>query len=362
MARKINGLSPDLLFHPGETLRELIDDRGMNQKELAVRTGFSEKHISKILSGDYDITARFAFALEHVFEVSATFWINLQANYDLEKMMTDSLMSVTDEERGIIPDLSQVIKYFIENGLMEDVRDRAQKVLMLRKILGVNNLTVIPALSINSSFRVSTNSSINPYILFSWIKICEMNADKSLPGIELNNEKLINELASIRKIMFSKSGEEMYSKLISSLKQSGVQFRIIPHFTGAPVYGFIERLNNGEVLLCLTLRHAYAGIFWFTLFHEISHIINNDIRNRLIEFDGMRTDEEIMADEFAKNTLIESNKWEAYIKKNNFSIQSIKSFAKSVDVPHFIVIERLQKEKLIPYNMYASEKIRYKWN
>ena len=79
-----NGLSLELLSHPGETLYELIHDRGMDQKELAIRAGFSEKHISKVLSGTYDITAKFAYALEYVFGAPAIFWTELQANYDTE--------------------------------------------------------------------------------------------------------------------------------------------------------------------------------------------------------------------------------------------------------------------------------------
>jgi len=88
MAKKLSGLSPELLIHPGETVLELIEDRGMDQKELALRTGFSAKHISKVISGEYDITTRFAYSLETVFGVPASFWINLQANYDMEKSMS----------------------------------------------------------------------------------------------------------------------------------------------------------------------------------------------------------------------------------------------------------------------------------
>ena len=41
---------------PGATIREQIVDREMNQKELAARMGMSEKHISKLINGEVQLT------------------------------------------------------------------------------------------------------------------------------------------------------------------------------------------------------------------------------------------------------------------------------------------------------------------
>ena len=34
----------------------------------------------------------------------------------------------------------------------------------------------------------------------------------------------------------------------------------------------------------MTIRQSYADIFWFTLFHEIGHILNGDIEYNKIEY------------------------------------------------------------------------------
>jgi HTH-type transcriptional regulator/antitoxin HigA len=146
MALMRTGLSAEFLIHPGESLRELMENEEMNQKELAVRTGFSTKHISKVLSGDYDITSKFAYALENVFSVPAEFWLNMQNSYNIEKLYVHSSDSVTDDEREITSKMSSAIKYLVDTGLMSPTRDKTQKVLELRKILGVNNLTAILSL------------------------------------------------------------------------------------------------------------------------------------------------------------------------------------------------------------------------
>ena len=90
MDKKMNKAALELLSHPGETLQELIQDRGLDQQELAIRTGFSTKHIGEVLSGACDITLGFARAFENVFGTPAIFWTNLQTNYDREKLVLPS--------------------------------------------------------------------------------------------------------------------------------------------------------------------------------------------------------------------------------------------------------------------------------
>ena len=51
MAEKMNGLSLDFIIHPGETLKEVLEEKQMSQEELAIRTGFSPKHVSEVVNG-----------------------------------------------------------------------------------------------------------------------------------------------------------------------------------------------------------------------------------------------------------------------------------------------------------------------
>ncbi len=82
--QKINGLSLDFIIHPGETLQEILEDRNMTQKELAIRTDVSEKHVSKIIRGKNNISNTYARKLQYAFGIDASFWRNLQAEYDKE--------------------------------------------------------------------------------------------------------------------------------------------------------------------------------------------------------------------------------------------------------------------------------------
>ncbi|HJI72978.1 MAG TPA: helix-turn-helix domain-containing protein [Veillonellaceae bacterium] len=77
---------------PGATIKEQIDDRGMTQKEFASRMDLSEKHVSKLIHGDVQLTTDVAERLELVLGVPASFWNNLEAIYKekLEKVRAEN--------------------------------------------------------------------------------------------------------------------------------------------------------------------------------------------------------------------------------------------------------------------------------
>lgn len=66
---------------PGATIKEQLIDRGLSQKEFALRMGMSEKHISKLINGDVQLTPEVAVRLEMVLGVPAKFWNKSQSNF-----------------------------------------------------------------------------------------------------------------------------------------------------------------------------------------------------------------------------------------------------------------------------------------
>jgi HTH-type transcriptional regulator/antitoxin HigA len=96
MATKITGISRDLIIHPGETISDILVERGITQAELAARTGVTPAYVCNVVAGKKDISAKFAFALEYALGVSKSFWINLQANYDAELLKANESETITD--------------------------------------------------------------------------------------------------------------------------------------------------------------------------------------------------------------------------------------------------------------------------
>ena len=80
----MNNLSKDFIIHPGVTVKEKLDDIGITTNELAIKTDFKLDYINGIINEKENITPEFAKALEKVTDVSSTFWLNLQRNYEKE--------------------------------------------------------------------------------------------------------------------------------------------------------------------------------------------------------------------------------------------------------------------------------------
>lgn len=79
MARK---LAP---IHPGEILlREFLEPLGLSQYRVAHDVSVPPRRINEIVHGKRAITADTALRLGRYFGMSAEFWLNLQARFDLE--------------------------------------------------------------------------------------------------------------------------------------------------------------------------------------------------------------------------------------------------------------------------------------
>lgn len=71
-------------IHPGEFLRELLDDLGTSQAEFARAIGVSAMRVSHVVNGTRPVTAELALLFGRAFGQSPQYWLNLQAGYDLK--------------------------------------------------------------------------------------------------------------------------------------------------------------------------------------------------------------------------------------------------------------------------------------
>ena len=76
-----NGLPP---LHPGEYLKEIIEELGISQARLARFLGVSTMRISHVIRGKRPVTAEMALLFGKAFGQTPQYWLNLQADYDLK--------------------------------------------------------------------------------------------------------------------------------------------------------------------------------------------------------------------------------------------------------------------------------------
>ena len=69
--------------HPGEILREELEELGMSAKAIARELGVPQNRISDILRGRRGITADTALRLARYLNTTPQLWLNLQKAYEL---------------------------------------------------------------------------------------------------------------------------------------------------------------------------------------------------------------------------------------------------------------------------------------
>ena len=122
---------------PGMTIKEVLEDHHMTQKELAARLGLSEKHISKLINGEVPLTQDVAIRLERVLDIEASFWNGLEAAYR-ESILKVEYENSIDEEINFAKPFGYA--KLARLGIVPETKKAAEQVNNLQKFFEVASL------------------------------------------------------------------------------------------------------------------------------------------------------------------------------------------------------------------------------
>ena len=361
MAKKRTGISRELLIHPGETIADVLEERGITQVELAMRTGVTPTYVSNVIHGKKDISAKFAMALEYALGVKKSFWLNLQANYDAELLEINEAETVTEAEREAREHLNEIVKYLRKIGRLPLGETKEESILSLRGTLNVSDISNIPRFAAVGAFRISENTAVDPFVLGAWIRLCQIAGEANSIDERFELTRVPELVDELKDVMLKHDGN-IQKDLKNVMVRYGIDFSIAHHFTGAPVHGYVSLKRDGSYQMVVTIRRAFADEFWFSLFHELGHIVNGDISSgtKFVD-DGSNPEMENRANAFASERLMQNNSYREFIEAADFSLQSIERFAESQRVMPYMVIGRLRRDKHLSYYQYNDHMLRYKW-
>ena len=81
--------------HPGEILRDMVfEPLNLSVTDAAARLSISRVALSRVLNGKAGISPSLALRLEKAGANTASFWIGMQANYDLWKVRQEGVPDV----------------------------------------------------------------------------------------------------------------------------------------------------------------------------------------------------------------------------------------------------------------------------
>ncbi len=335
---------------PGATIKEQLNDRGMSQKEFAARMDMSEKHISRLINGEVQLTPETAIRLEMVLGVPAKFWNNLEAIYREKTIKAESENTM---EKDI--EIAKQFPYseMANFGWVPKTKDTKEKVINLRKFFEVVELSLLESEQITRiACRRLAITEKSDLALIAWAQEAKIKA-RGIKTAPINIKGLISAMPELRHMTMLKPNEFCH-KIIKCLADCGIALVFLPHLKGSFLQG-ASFMDGNKIVVGLTTRGKDADKFWFSLFHELAHITLGHIGQP----NGTSEEDENEADQWAGNTLINPEEFETFRLDSDYSEQSVLRFAKDQGIAPGIVVGRMQREGIIKYSILNNLKEKY---
>ena len=350
MEIKRNQYFPQIVFHPGETLAEKLEEMNMGPKEFSIRTGKPEKTIIAVIKGDSALTPDMAVLFESVTKIPAHFWMNSQRSYDefIARKKRNEMIAQSVEWAKLFP-----ISDMIKKGWLPATASIEEKTTALLSFFSIGSPAAWRDYYFNQelkvAFRISLAHTNEPYAISAWLRKGELQAAE----LPTNNysEKNFKEILPKIKTLMAKQPADFFMQLQSICLGAGVKVVYTPCLPKAPINGSTRWLNDTPVIH-LAGSYNRNDAFWSTFFHEGGHILlhgKKDIFLENIEYPDKTNDKELQADSFAVKWTLSEEEEKEILAAIPLNEMSVRMFAQKFNTHPAIIVGRLQHKGYIPY-------------
>lgn len=354
-------------FHPGYYIKELIDEMEMTQNEFALRLDTTGKTLSQLVNGEIPLSKNLAENLSLMTGTSVSVWLNLQLKYDEQCCIIECERKL-DAEQNRLKMLHY--DYFADYGFVKKCSDKKQQVKELCKALNVASLGVLEKQDLLTACKTSVSAVDvkNVVNANAWIQLGKIIA-RDINCKPYSQDNLLKSIPTFRDLTRDNLSEA-FIKIQQIFFECGVALVALPYMKDSGLNGAVQWLNSNKAMLLINDRGQDAAKFWFTLFHEINHILykkttftylSSDNYPQILSLGRNNDEEEKLADEFAKNQLIPPVAYKKFIDNKNFSFSAIQKFADDIGIADYIVIGRLKHDKFLDWSAFTKNQPHYRF-
>lgn len=343
-----------IAFHPGYYIKEIVDESGLTQEDFAKRLDTTPKNLSLLIRGEQSLSIDIAMKLSRMIGTSVIYWLNLQKSYDalIAEFRSEKEL---DQEKVVFSMLEY--KYFRDNFNLPDLpRKKEAQIAHVRNFLNVATLSVFKKRDMAVSFRSDTGELSTANVVKANIMV-QIATNKVLKTEAPKFNKTLFEEAVQYALTLTEEHNAFYPLIKEAFRKAGVVFVILPNLSGSRINGATKKVGN-NIMLMVNDRRLHADTFWFTLFHEIGHIMNGDYG---ISFESESGEREEIANKYAEDKLIPYEQYERFLEDNIFDVQAIRAFAKEINRDPGIVLGRLLNDGKVSYDDWSLKSLRHKY-
>lgn len=337
---------PAEIAPPGTFILEELEGRGWTLSDLATILNRPLQTISLIVNGKKAITPETAQEIGEAFGTGPEVWLNLESMWQLSKAAGPGGRV---RQRAAVYEMAPV-REMVRRKWIRNASSPEEIAEELKKHFGVESLDVMPQLlaAARSSVR-GENDALTPA---QWAWCCRARKVSSLVSARsYRKSAVLDAVSHLRSLM----GEpEQIRQVPKVLSDAGVRLVVVEHLQHTRLDGAALGRDRTQPVIALSLRMDRIDNFWFTLMHELAHIVNDDGASADSEVcsTGDHVDDvESRANAMAAEWLVPRDRLESFILRTTplYSSRKIANFASRLGVHPGIVVGQLKFRKELPW-------------
>lgn len=317
MATRNNRLVPVRAIHPGEILREELQERGIKQKDFAKQIGVQATHLNAFIRGKRNLNDDLAMKLERHLGIPYKTWMNLHSGYMYDRKAMDAKQSEEQEAReyedtcASIFNLKQLYKRLNLSHLPCIERVTKLKALFAFDLRSSKELSLQVAGLYKHSEKVHIDEkNMQTWLILNWLEI-------SRATIEIRYQKG-NGLKAASEIAEMANNRTLSAQAIKDcLNKYGIAYLNVEKLDKTPVDAY-STLVGGCPVITVTYRYNDIDKLAFDVLHELCHIERHlsEDNQAFISTEGTlysKDPREKEANDFARQQLIPDDVWSRII-------------------------------------------------
>jgi HTH-type transcriptional regulator/antitoxin HigA len=311
--------------------------RGMSQRDLGVFVGVAEQQIQR-----YEAERYRSASLERLSEIAAALDITVTESAQLR---TAPPTEAGPESAWAFPVTEMFKRGYFEDFVGSAAQARKQAEQLIPDFFRHAAYDWTQAALHRRSVRAGSN--LQQAALAAWEARVSVLAERRLTPITFRREVISPEW--LHDLVGLSARDDGPQAAVEHLRTSGVILVVEPHLPGTLLDGAALQTASNLSVVALTLRHDRLDNFWFTLLHEIAHLVLHVGRDRYRAiFDETEKPDvspiEEEADQFAYEALIPADRWRTCVSRFTLSERAVRADAAKLGIHPAIVAGRIRRE------------------
>jgi HTH-type transcriptional regulator/antitoxin HigA len=280
-------LEADWFVAPGTLIKAELDARDYSQSDVASRANISTKHFNQLLNGHVPLSPEIAVALERVLDVPAEMLLHMDATWQADKVRQTASATLAQLQHWIAKFPCAALQKYRVVDISDGVSERADALLRFFRVADEPSFDRV-WLAPQVNYRRSQKFSVDPYATALWRRLAEVQAEALLPDVSIYDPATLRDVVQRLPALSRLPIGEGFKAAQRLLSDAGVLLVFVSEIAETRICGATWWLTPAHPVIALTGRYKFVDSFWFTMIHEIAHVLLHPKRATFMHFERSR--------------------------------------------------------------------------